>query len=163
MGEIQDLLQPIIDWFEERTSLSERLDSIDTKLGGLMALVDDLQTLLTTLQTDVQNLAAGQQSDQSTIASLQSQLADAQTAVANAQAAQAAAEAAKQVDDAQVADVTAQLQAAYDARLTNDNAPTLADDHKWAADQGILQEQVTQLRKNNTDPTLHKTGRRARI
>jgi hypothetical protein len=58
---------------------------------------------------------------------------------------------------------TAQLQAAYDARLTNDNAPTLADDHKWAADQGILQEQVTQLRKNNKDPRLHKKGRRARI
>ena len=128
-NELMDLLQPILDWFQERTNLAERLDSIDTKLGGLVALADDLQTLLTTLQTDVENLASGQQSDQATITSLQSQLADAQAAVdaaqqaqSDAEAAQATAEATATADDAQVAAVTqqltdaqTQLQAAQDA------------------------------------------------
>jgi hypothetical protein len=59
---------------------------------------------------------------------------------------------------------TAQWQAAYDARITNDKAPpTLADDLKWAAKQGISQKQVRELRSNNKDPRLHKRGRRARI
>jgi len=57
----------------------------------------------------------------------------------------------------------AQWQAAYDARVTKDKAPTIADDHKWATERGISQEQVAQLRSNNTDPRLHKRGRRTRI
>lgn len=55
----------------------------------------------------------------------------------------------------------AELQTAYDARVTKEYAPTLEEDLKWAADQQITQDRVAELRRINKDPRLHKRGRRS--
>jgi hypothetical protein len=56
----------------------------------------------------------------------------------------------------------AQLQARYDARLTETHVPTIEEDRIWATQQGVLQKEVEALRRNNPDPRLHTRGRRQR-
>lgn len=56
----------------------------------------------------------------------------------------------------------AQLQARYDARVTEKRVPTIEEDRAWAKQQGIRQKQLEKLRDNNPDPRLHIRGRRRR-
>jgi hypothetical protein len=56
----------------------------------------------------------------------------------------------------------AELQARYDARVTPEQVPTIAEDRAWAEAQGVTQEKVQALRGNNPDPRLHTRGRRRR-
>jgi hypothetical protein len=55
-----------------------------------------------------------------------------------------------------------QLQALYDARVTNDHVPTILQDQEWAKEQKITRKRVQQLRRSNSDLRLHQRGPRSK-
>jgi hypothetical protein len=55
-----------------------------------------------------------------------------------------------------------QLQTRYNARVTPEHAPTVAEDRAWAKNEGISQIQAADLRRNSPDRRLHERHRRRR-